>query len=132
MAFVNIYILGVGNALVFPLILGLIDDNSAPAIIIGILKHASYIKRYSLKQLSTPLNNSFNVAAVPKSFGVGQKYLKYSISERSKRKLEPFPVIHISRKIYSISGRKKLENEIDALRKLGYAAEFCENINYNK
>ena len=30
--------------------------------------------------------------------------------------------------VYSISGRKKLENEIDALRKIGYAAEFCENI----
>lgn len=30
--------------------------------------------------------------------------------------------------VYSQNGRKKLENEIDALRKIGYNAEFCENI----
>lgn len=30
--------------------------------------------------------------------------------------------------VYSISDRKKLEDEMDALRKIGYEAEFCENI----
>lgn len=30
--------------------------------------------------------------------------------------------------VYSISDRKKLEDELDALRKIGYEAEFCENI----
>ena len=31
--------------------------------------------------------------------------------------------------VYSISDRKKLEDEMDALRKIGYEAEFCEDTN---
>lgn len=31
--------------------------------------------------------------------------------------------------VYSISDKKKLEDEMDALRKIGYEAEFCEDIN---
>lgn len=30
--------------------------------------------------------------------------------------------------VYSVSDRKKLESEINALRKIGYKAEFCENL----
>ncbi|MDE5854472.1 MAG: FAD-binding oxidoreductase, partial [Ruminococcus sp.] len=30
--------------------------------------------------------------------------------------------------VYSISDRKKLESEMNALRKIGYKAEFCENL----
>lgn len=30
--------------------------------------------------------------------------------------------------VYSISDRKQLENEMNALRKIGYKAEFCENL----